>query len=297
MIIAETAAGLREHISNWRAERLVIGFVPTMGNLHAGHLALVDEAAKHADRIVVSIFVNPAQFGPDEDFESYPRTLEADRDRLSGHAVDLVFQPSVEEMYGNDPDDGFRIRVPEDISGILCGASRHGHFEGVATVVAKLFNQVTPDIAVFGEKDFQQLMVIRQMVDGLAFPVEIISLPTQREADGLAMSSRNLYLTETERGIAPKMYTRLQQVASAVRAGNHDYAALCAAASEQLAKDGFLPEYVEIRQLNDLKIPEDTRKELIVLAAAYLGKARLIDNMRIELGERWNTMGPLKIKE
>ncbi|MES9852531.1 MAG: pantoate--beta-alanine ligase [Candidatus Thiodiazotropha sp. L084R] len=269
---------LRDSVRLWRSSGEEVGFVPTMGNLHEGHLALVKEAKKWSQRIVVSIFVNPMQFGTGEDFEDYPRTLEADRQRLSEAGVDLLFAPTAKTIYPNGKEEQTRVEVP-GISDILCGASRPGHFVGVATVVCKLFNMVQPDVALFGEKDFQQLIVIRQMVADLALPIKIIGLKTVREADGLAKSSRNGYLTTQQRALAPKLYQALQQTAQALSSGERDFKRLETEAQEMLLSAGFSPDYYAIRSAERLLQPGLRDERLVVLAAAYLGNTRLIDNL------------------
>jgi len=254
-----------------------------MGDLHAGHLALVDAAAAHADRVVASVFVNPLQFGPDEDYAEYPRVLDRDRSRLAEHGADLVFAPAVEALYPRGPETSIRIRIP-GLDDILCGADRPGHFSGVATIVAKLFNAAEPDVAVFGEKDFQQLLVIRRLVVDLNFPVEILGVPTVREADGLALSSRNDYLDARERAAAPALNGALRGVAARLAAGERDFARLEADALAELEAAGFKPSYVAIRRTADLSVPdpETAPEALRVLAAAHLGRARLIDNVPVE---------------
>jgi len=274
-------ADLRRVVGEWRRERQVVALVPTMGNLHEGHASLVERAAARADRVVVSIFVNPLQFGPGEDFASYPRTLEADTARLAGVPCDLVFAPGVETMYPGGRESVTRIEVP-DVSEGLCGASRPGHFTGVATVVAKLFNLVTPDLAVFGEKDFQQLAVIGKMVRDLCFPVEIVAAPTVREPDGLAMSSRNAYLSPEERARAPALYGALVEAAEALRAGSRDFVALQQRGMDNLRSAGLIPDYFEVRRREDLAVPAAADARLVVLAAAKLGRARLIDNLPVD---------------
>jgi pantoate--beta-alanine ligase len=269
---------LRQSISSWRKAGEKIGIVPTMGNLHEGHLALVNAARGHCDRCVVSIFVNPMQFGEGEDFESYPRTLEQDQQKLERAGVDLLFAPSTTTVYPLGNQAQTRVEVPE-ISDILCGASRPGHFVGVATVVCKLFNYVQPDIAVFGEKDYQQLMVIRRMVTDLAIPVEIIGLPTVRETDGLARSSRNSYLTAEERKRAPKLYETLMITAKSLRDGERNYTLLEQNGIDLLRSAGFRPDYFSIRKADDLTLPSEGEQNLVILAAAYLGTTRLIDNL------------------
>jgi pantoate--beta-alanine ligase len=257
-----------------------VAFVPTMGNLHDGHLELVRRGRALAPRVVVSIFVNPLQFGPGEDLASYPRTLARDVELLATAGADLLFAPSADAMYPRPVPEQTRVEVP-GLSDILCGASRPGHFVGVATVVCKLFNMVRPDLALFGEKDFQQLAVIRRMVDDLCIPVEVVGVPTVREPDGLAMSSRNGYLTAEERERAPALYRALQAVAQAVEAGGSDLAALERAAAARIDAAGLRTDYVSVRRARDLALPGDADEDLVVLAAAYLGRARLIDNLRV----------------
>jgi pantoate--beta-alanine ligase len=257
-----------------------VAFVPTMGNLHDGHLELVRRGCALAPRVVVSIFVNPLQFGPGEDLASYPRTLARDVELLATAGADLLFAPSADAMYPRPVPEQTRVEVP-GLSDILCGASRPGHFVGVATVVCKLFNMVRPDLALFGEKDFQQLAVIRRMVDDLCIPVEVVGVPTVREPDGLAMSSRNGYLTAEERERAPALYRALQAVAQAVEAGGSDLAALERAAAARIDAAGLRTDYVSVRRARDLALPGDADEDLVVLAAAYLGRARLIDNLRV----------------
>ncbi|MES9829716.1 MAG: pantoate--beta-alanine ligase [Candidatus Thiodiazotropha sp.] len=269
---------LRKRIGSWRRAGEKIGFVPTMGNLHEGHLALVEVAGNRSDRSVVSIFVNPMQFGEGEDYESYPRTLEQDQGKLEQAGVDLLFAPSVTTIYPQGNQAQTRVEVPE-ISDILCGASRPGHFVGVSTVVCKLFNCVQPDIAVFGEKDYQQLMVIRRMAADLAMPVEILGLPTVREADGLAKSSRNSYLSADERKQAPQLFEILKKTADLMRDGERNYALLEKSGLDLLRSAGFRPDYFVIRQAQDLTTPARDEQNLVILAAAYMGTTRLIDNL------------------
>jgi pantoate--beta-alanine ligase len=277
-----TIAGLRRQLALWRKSGDKIAFVPTMGNLHAGHLALVEHARALADRVVVSIFVNPMQFGPNEDFDRYPRTLAEDKAKLENAATDLLFAPPAEEIYPAGHIAATKIEVP-GLSEELCGASRPGHFAGVATVVAKLFNIVQPDIALFGEKDYQQLLVIRRMVSDLCFPMEIVGVTTVREADGLALSSRNGYLDQDERKVAPRLNQALRETAELLTQGRRDFAALEAQGMKRLNEAGFEPEYFTVREVKSLReaAPED--KEVVILAAARLGKTRLIDNIRQSL--------------
>ncbi len=279
MITINEISELRAQVETWRRGGNV-AFVPTMGNLHAGHLSLVKEARKIADRVVASIFVNPMQFGAGEDFESYPRTLQSDSRMLEAEGTDLLFAPSVQVMYPKPQAEQTRVEVPE-ISSLLCGATRPGHFVGVSTVVCKLFNMVQPDIAVFGNKDYQQLMVIRRMVEDLAMPVRIVGIDTVRESDGLAMSSRNGYLTGQERTLAPTLYRVLSSLASKLRDGDNDYAGLQLQAASELDDNGFRTDYIAIRRAADLSEPVAGEKDLVILAAAYLGAARLIDNIEV----------------
>jgi len=281
VITVSDVGELRTRIESWRRGGNV-AFVPTMGNLHAGHLSLVQVARAKADRVVASVFVNPLQFGAGEDFDSYPRTLERDAEMLEREGTDLLFAPTVQTMYPKPQDEQTRVEVP-GISGLLCGATRPGHFAGVATVVCKLFNMVQPDLAFFGKKDFQQLMVIRRMVEDLAMPVRIAGVETMREADGLAMSSRNGYLTNAERQVAPGLYKTLTEVRDALVAGERDYAALVRQASERFEERGLKTDYLAIRRADDLAVPGGSDGELVILAAAYLGKARLIDNLEVRL--------------
>lgn len=283
MITEHTVAGLRSRVQRWRNVRQRVALVPTMGNLHAGHLALVKRASQLADRVVVSIFVNPLQFGPKEDFGAYPRTPEADRLQLAVGGADLLFMPEVDEVYPRGTEDVTRVEVPA-LSAVLDGASRPGHFTGVATVVSKLFNMVQPDVAIFGEKDYQQLLVIRRMAVDLCMPIEIVGHPTVRETDGLAMSSRNQYLTKQERTQAPMLQRVLREVVMALRDGDKDFAALQRRAVKRLEEEGFLPDYVEIRHADTLAPPATADLRLVVLGAARLGKARLIDNIPLDLG-------------
>lgn len=284
MKIINHVAELRATVAQWKAAGERIALVPTMGNLHAGHLQLVDRARKHADRVVVSIFINPMQFsdanGCGGDFERYPRTLAEDCEKLSaiGGQPDVVFSPAMQEMYPAGFEQETRIEVPE-ISDILCGEFRSGHFVGVATVVAKLFNMVQPDVAVFGEKDFQQLLVIRRFVADLCFPIEIIGVPTVREKNGLAMSSRNQYLSVAERESAAILYQGLLKAQQQIESGESDFIAIQKQASEKLSEAGFRPEYFEVRRAQDLQTATEKDRELVILVAAWLGEARLIDNI------------------
>ncbi len=275
----DSVPALRAQINDWRQQDLRIGFVPTMGNLHAGHLALVKRALELSDRVVVSVFVNPMQFGPNEDYDSYPRTLAEDCDKLTQAGAHLLFAPPVDAVYSRDMQNTTRVEVP-GISDELCGHYRPGFFVGVATVVAKLFNMVQPDLAVFGEKDFQQLTIIRRMVDELSMPVEIVGAPIVREADGLAMSSRNAYLSPAEREIAPRLYEILCRTVDALRSGEQDAEPLARRAEQELVAAGFRPDYVEFRHGNTLATAQSGDDDLVLLAAAWLGdRTRLIDNI------------------
>jgi pantoate--beta-alanine ligase len=271
---------LRELLQGWRRCRERIGFVPTMGNLHEGHLQLVRRARSLTDRVVVSIFVNPMQFGPGEDFDSYPRTLEDDKALLEQEQVDLLFAPAVDLVYPSGVNETTRVQVPGVGEGLEADA-RPGFFVGVATVVARLFNLVQADIAVFGEKDYQQLAVIRRMVKDLCWPIDIEAVPTVREADGLAMSSRNQYLSAGQRKQAPVLYQTLCQVAEGVRGQKRACAELEAQAIQRLEQAGFTPDYVSIRDAATLQPIEAGNACAVVLAAARLGRARLIDNVSV----------------
>ena len=273
-----TIAQVRAAVGRARQEGKRIGLVPTMGNLHAGHVALVEKALQRTDYVVVSIFVNPMQFGPGEDLDSYPRTLAEDQKKLLEVGAHLVFAPNANEMYPYGMDGHTRISVPVVSEG-LCGASRPGHFEGVATVVNKLLNIVGPDVAVFGQKDYQQLAVIRKMAQDLSLPVQIMRHPTVRAEDGLALSSRNGYLSAEQRAIAPVLQQTLQQIASAVQSGRTDYAQIINEASLRLSEAGLRPDYLDLRNADNLAPASDDSTDLVVLAAAYLGTTRLIDNL------------------
>lgn len=267
---------LRERLNEWRKLDQKIALVPTMGNLHDGHISLVNQAVDLADKTVVSIFVNPVQFVEGEDFDQYPRTLEADLSMLENTGTDIVFNPGLDEIYPHSEDKKTFITVPY-LENILCGKFRPGHFAGVALVVNKLFNIVEPDLAIFGEKDYQQLLVIKHLVKDLCMPIEIISGPTVREPDGVAISSRNIYLTESERKLAPVLYKTLTEIAEMINTGNRNFTELENTAIEILNNSGFVTEYVEIRDARDLGTLRTGN--LVILAAAWLGNARLIDNV------------------
>lgn len=275
MEIIRTVAEMRA----WRRQAGKLAFVPTMGNLHAGHLALVKAARERADKVVVSIFVNRLQFGQGEDFGAYPRTFDADCDKLRAAGVDALFFPEEQELYPRVRQD-FNVEPP-NIQNELCGAFRPGHFRGVATVVTKLFNIVQPDLACFGKKDFQQLHVIRAMVDDLNSPIEIVPVDTGRADDGLALSSRNGYLSAEERAEAPRLYRNLTRAQQRLQAGDNDYAALEQGARDDLTQAGWTVDYVEIRQADTLAVAHAGEKRLVVLAAARLGRTRLIDNIEV----------------
>ena len=277
------AAALRAAIRAWRVQGQSIGFVPTMGNLHAGHLALVQLARARAERVVASIFVNPTQFGPDEDFARYPRTLERDQAGLASAGCDLLFAPTVEVMYPFGPAKTARVAVPE-VTVTLEGAHRTGHFDGVATVVVKLFNLVQPDLAVFGQKDWQQMLVVRRLVRDLALPLEIIAAPTVREADGLALSSRNQYLDADQRARAAEIHATLLAMRTA-HLGGQPRTQVETEALTRLRAARFDPDYAVIRRGVDLAVPADTEHGgLIALIAARLGTTRLIDNLPFDGG-------------
>jgi pantoate--beta-alanine ligase len=273
-------AALRTIVARWRANGASIALVPTLGNLHVGHLALVEQAVRMTDHTVVTIFVNPTQFVAGEDYEHYPRTLAQDSLLLSESRVDVLFTPTVKEIYPAGLDKPTRVEVPM-LDNILCGAFRPGHFTGVATVVAKLLNLVQPTVAIFGEKDYQQLLVIKRLVKDLCIPVEIRSVPTVRAPDGLAMSSRNSYLSAEERQRAPLLYQTLKAAAEAILRGDTAFAAIEDRSMEILKAAGFKPDYFAVRRAEDLGLPEETPTDRRILAAAWLGQARLIDNIAV----------------
>jgi pantoate--beta-alanine ligase len=283
LVTARTAADVRAAVRRWRSAGESVAFVPTMGNLHDGHVSLAALAAAECDHVVASIFVNPTQFGPSEDFAAYPRTLADDIARFdSAGTVDLLFAPEVGEIYPFGLELAVRIALPA-LSRDLDGASRPGHFDGVASVVCRLLNIVTPDVLVLGQKDYQQVTLMRLMIEDLRLPVAVRVGATLREADGLAMSSRNRYLDAGQRRQAPALHAALERVRGAVASGDDDFAALERRAVDELARAGFKPEYVEVRRAADLAKPNasDRAEELVVLGAAWLGRARLIDNLRI----------------
>ncbi|EEZ7686493.1 pantoate--beta-alanine ligase [Escherichia coli] len=282
MLIIETLPLLRQQIRRLRMESKRVALVPTMGNLHDGHMKLVDEAKARADVVVVSIFVNPMQFDRPEDLARYPRTLQEDCEKLNKRKVDLVFAPSVKEIYPNGTETHTYVDVP-GLSTMLEGASRPGHFRGVSTIVSKLFNLVQPDIACFGEKDFQQLALIRKMVADMGFDIEIVGVPIMRAKDGLALSSRNGYLTAEQRKIAPGLYKVLSSIADKLQAGERDLDEIITIAGQELNEKGFRADDIQIRDADTLLEVSETSKRAVILVAAWLGDARLIDNKMVEL--------------
>ncbi|MBI3171841.1 MAG: pantoate--beta-alanine ligase [Hydrocarboniphaga effusa] len=280
MYLVHTVSELQGTLQAARAARKTIALVPTMGNLHAGHLSLVQKARELAGYVVASIFVNPLQFGPTEDFDKYPRTLDADCKLLKGAGVDVVFAPSVADLYPGGYPPATTVHIGGPLSQILCAPFRPGHFDGVATVVNILFNRVAPAIALFGEKDCQQLAAIRQMTADLGLPIRIVGVPTLREPDGLALSSRNQYLSAEERRRAARLYETLQWVGEQLKTGRRDYASLSQEGQARLVKAGFNPQYLDIRA-PDLAAPAESSRSLVILTAAYLGATRLIDNVSI----------------
>lgn len=282
MLIIETLPLLRQQIRRLRMEGKRVALVPTMGNLHDGHMKLVDEAKARADVVVVSIFVNPMQFDRPEDLARYPRTLQEDCEKLNKRKVDLVFAPSVKEIYPNGTETHTYVDVP-DLSTMLEGASRPGHFRGVSTIVSKLFNLVQPDIACFGEKDFQQLALIRKMVADMGFDIEIVGVPIMRAKDGLALSSRNGYLTAEQRKIAPGLYKVLSSIADKLQVGERDLDEIITIAGQELNEKGFRADDIQIRDADTLLEVSETSKRAVILVAAWLGDARLIDNKMVEL--------------
>lgn len=272
---------LRAAVAEARAAGKRIALAPTMGNLHSGHAALVRRAVQLGDFVIASIFVNPLQFGANEDLDNYPRTLAADQQVLFEAGCNLLFTPTVEEMYPHGMQEQTRVSVPGVSSG-LCGGSRPGHFDGVATVVCKLFHMAQPDLAVFGEKDFQQLAVIRAMVRDLNMPIEIFGEPTVRAEDGLALSSRNGYLSPEQRAVAPQLHATLRELATALRSGRRDYSQLVAEGLARLQSHGLRPDYLEIREAHSLRPATEADQQMVILAAAWLGNTRLIDNLALD---------------
>lgn len=280
---------LRQQVKDWRQQGLRIAFVPTMGNLHAGHISLVEKAHKHADKIVASIFVNPMQFGENEDIDSYPRTMDNDKRQLIEAGTDLLFTPTPEIIYPKGLAKQSYVEVP-NVSDGYCGESRPGHFRGVATVVCKLFNLVQPDVACFGLKDYQQVQVIQTMVDDLSMPIDIVPVPTVREASGLALSSRNGYLSAEEKAIAPALQQNLQWLAQEIQysrktSPDHspDFIGLAKKAAAAIDATGMKTDYIHVSHAHTLQPASEDDKELVILAAAQCGKARLIDNLQLSL--------------
>lgn len=280
MQIIQNKDELREQLREWRAADEHIALVPTMGNLHPGHASLVELARQHSERVVVSVYVNPTQFGEGEDFDEYPRTLERDTRRLKTVSADVLFVPADDVVYPFGHDNATLISVP-GLTENFCGATRPGHFDGVTTVVARLFAMVQPHVAVFGQKDYQQQLVIRYMCEDLGLPIRIVTAETVREADGLAMSSRNQYLNDEERSVAPLLHQTLRDTAATLEAGGRDYEAMESDARQALESAGFIVDYVAVRRAEDLALPGAGDDDLVVLAAAVLGKARLIDNVLV----------------
>ena len=286
-------ADMRALVRDWRFAREGIAFVPTMGNLHAGHASLIGAAHLHGRRVVASVFVNPLQFGPNEDYAAYPRTPDEDAALLAAQGVDVLFLPTVDEMYPQGVAGSTIVDVPE-LSGILCGAVRPGHFQGVATVVVKLLNLVQPDVGIFGEKDYQQLTIIRRSIEDLCLPVRIVGAPTVRADDGLALSSRNRYLNPQERAIAPQVYRALDRARRRLESGDTDVAGIEREGLAALVTAGFRPDYFEVRMAGTLAKPHGQNVDVVVLTAARLGRARLIDNVQCRAAgalERGSGMG------
>ncbi len=280
MKVVDSIASLRALIGEWKRQGSSVGFVPTMGNLHDGHLKLVKRAKAHNDKVIISIFVNPMQFGANEDLDAYPRTIEDDKAKLIGEGADAVFLPSVQDMYPAGLDVQTFVEVP-GISDVLCGASRPGHFRGVATVVSKLFNMVQPDDAFFGEKDFQQLQVIRTMVRDLSMAVTVHGVPTEREASGLAMSSRNGYLSAEEKAKASLIYQAMQKMKLAIEQGDTNFADIENSAISELEKEGFKNDYVKVVNAQTFMPATADDKQLVIVVALFMGATRLIDNLQI----------------
>lgn len=284
MLIIETLPLLRQHIRRLRQEGKRVALVPTMGNLHDGHMKLVDEAKARADVVIVSIFVNPMQFDRPDDLVRYPRMLQEDCEKLNKRKVDYVFAPAVEEIYPQGLEGQTYVDVP-GLSTMLEGASRPGHFRGVSTIVSKLFNLIQPDIACFGEKDFQQLALIRKMVADMSYDIEIVGVPIIRAKDGLALSSRNAYLTAEQRKIAPGLYNVMNSIAEKLIAGNRELQEIIAIAEQELNEKGFRADDIQIRDADTLQELTETSKRAVILAAAWLGQARLIDNQSVTLAQ------------
>jgi len=278
VLIVTSKQDLRDQLNEWRSHGEHIALVPTMGNLHAGHISLVELAREHAERVVVSVFVNPIQFGAGEDFDDYPRTLERDARRLKQIQADLLFAPDVDTMYPFGIENATKVSVP-GLTENFCGSFRPGHFDGVTTVVARLFALIGPDTAVFGQKDYQQQLVIRRMATDLNLPIQIITAPTVREDDGLALSSRNSYLDDDERKVAPVLFRTLTKLGAELQSGKRNFEDLEKQGSDALTAAGMRPDYVAIRRAEDLNLPDRDCDELVILAAVHVGKTRLIDNV------------------
>lgn len=283
MKVVDSIASLRALIGEWKRQGSSVGFVPTMGNLHDGHLKLVKRAKAHNDKVIISIFVNPMQFGANEDLDAYPRTIEDDKAKLIGEGADAVFLPSVQDMYPAGLDVQTFVEVP-GISDVLCGASRPGHFRGVATVVSKLFNMVQPDDAFFGEKDFQQLQVIRTMVRDLSMAVTVHGVPTEREASGLAMSSRNGYLSAEQKAKASLIYQAMQKMKLAIEQGNTNFTDIENSTISELEKEGFKNDYVKVVNAQTFMPAAADDAQLVIVVALFMGTTRLIDNLQITRG-------------
>jgi len=284
MIVASTVDDLRKAMAPWRKAGDRIVFVPTMGNLHEGHLHLMRVAKQHGQKVVASIYVNPMQFDRDDDFDGYPRTTQQDLEALETESIDLVFTPGDAVMYPRALKEMTFVEVPK-LGDLLEGAARPGHFRGVTTVVAQLFSLVGPDVAIFGNKDYQQLLLVRRMVEDLGMPIEIIGESTVRESDGLAMSSRNNHLNSQERRLAPRLHETLESCGSRILQGGPTFNEIEADAMRELEQAGFIPDYVSIRNQSDLELPDESVSELVILAAAWLGKTRLIDNIELSLNQ------------
>ncbi|MFT6975695.1 MAG: pantoate--beta-alanine ligase [Bermanella sp.] len=282
MNVVETVNDLQAQIKQARAAGKKVGFVPTMGSLHDGHMMLIDKATEDCDFVVSSIFINPLQFNDIDDLGRYPKTFDADSELLKKHNCDLLYFPSIDEMYPHGQTAQTKVSVPVVSEG-LCGNSRPGHFDGMATVVIKLFHMVAPDASFFGEKDYQQLAVIRKMVGDLNLPFDVIGVATCREESGLAMSSRNHYLSTEEKATASNLFRLLSEISTSIKSGNTDYLALCKSGNAQLASLGFKPDYLEVRNADTLAPASTDDQDLVILVAAILGKARLIDNLRLSL--------------
>jgi pantoate--beta-alanine ligase len=282
VIVASTCESLREQLSYWRDSGERIALVPTMGNLHDGHLSLISLAREHAERVVVSIFINPTQFDEDVDFDKYPRTLESDTRQLEKTNVDLLFIPDIGTMYPFGITNATLVTVPV-LSEEFCGAFRPGHFDGVTSIISRLFNIIQPDVAIFGQKDYQQQLIIRYLVEDLQLPLQIVLGPIQRELDGIAISSRNQYLSKEERSIAPILYSVLQGIGKDLQTGKQNYAELEQQAIDVLNNAGFQVEYIAIREVEKLTFPNKDNNDIVVLGAVRLGTTRLIDNIIITI--------------